>query len=93
MNAVARELGKTYVTTIRQNSDRCLLLRLEEAAMLSADLASSIKPADQYLVHAQLSVDGAVLVTTDGPLRRVAIGAGLPCLSRDEFLATYFQIV
>jgi len=57
---------------------------------LSDDLASSIKPDDHYLIQAQLNVSGAVLVTTDTPLREVVLKTGLQCLSREEFLSTYF---
>ena len=89
-NTAVRGLAVTYVTTVRQNSDRCLLLKHEAAVGLSDDLASSIKPDDHYLVQAQLSVAGAVLVTTDMPLREVGVKAGLQCLSREEFLSTYF---
>ena len=90
MNAAVGRLAAAYVTTVRQNSDRCLLLKPEAGVALPDDLASSIKPDDQYLVEAQLRVAGAVLVTTDVPLREVVLKAGLPCLSREEFLSTYF---
>lgn len=85
-DSTARELAQTFVTLIRQNSDRCRLVSAEAAAVLPDDLATSIKLGDQYLIRAQLTVPGATLVTTDGPLRDAARLAGLACLSREEFL-------
>ena len=89
-NTVVSDLARTYVTMIRQNLDRCLLLTPEAVAELPQDLASSIKLDDHYLVQAQLSVSGAVLVTTDAPLREVVSNAGLLCLAREAFLTTSF---
>lgn len=88
-NAAVMRVARTYITTIRQNSDRCLLLRPESAANLPDHLAKSIKPDDHYLVRAQLTVTGSVLVTTDAPLQAVVLNANLPCLSREEFLSPY----
>lgn len=89
-NTAARDLATAYVTTIRQNLDRCLLIRPEAAADLPDHLASLINPDDHYLIRAQLSVPGAVLITTDAPLRALMSEAGLPCLSREEFIGAYF---
>ena len=89
-NTAVKGLAATYITTVRLNSDRCILLKPEAAVGLSGDLASSIKPDDHYLVQAQMSVAGAVLVTTDMPLREAVLKAGLQCLSREEFLSKYF---
>ena len=89
-NAIVISLVRTYLTNVRQNSDRCLLLRPETVAALSDELAASINPDDHYLISAQLSITDAVLVTTDAPLREKVAHAGLPCLSREEFLNTYF---
>ena len=88
-NAIVVLIGKTFVTNIRQISSRCILLKDDEVDALSTELGSSIKPADHYLVRAQLSVAGSLLVTNDGPLRNAVGNAGLPCLSREKFLATY----
>ncbi len=79
-----------FVVSIRQNSDRCLILKPDAAAVLPDEIAVKTKPDDHYLIQAQLAVDGAVLVTTDAPLRAVLDGAGLPCISREEFLDNYF---
>lgn len=89
-SAIVRLLAGTFVTTIRQNSDRCRLIQPESAADLPDDLASSVNPDDHYLIRAQLSVDGAVLITTDAPLRTLISDAGLQCLSPEEFIGEYF---
>lgn len=89
-NTTVAEIAKAYFGILRINSDRCLLLKSENVAALPDDLSQSIKDDDHYLVRAQLSVNGAILVTTDEPLRNVVKRAGLSCLSREEFLATYF---
>ena len=89
-NAVVVGIAKTYVTALRLNSSRCVLVKPEALEPLPAGLAASVKPDDHYLVQAQLSVDGAILVTTDQPLREAAARAALTCLSRDDFLTTYF---
>ncbi len=80
---------KIYVGAVRQNSDRCIVLKPEAVLALPEELARAIKPDDHYLVRAQLSVTGAILVTTDSPLREAVIKAGLQCLSREEFLTAY----
>ena len=80
-------LAKTWALSIRQNLDRCILIRPNAATPLPDELAQSINPDDHYLVQAQLSVAGVVLVTTDLPLRQRVLEVGLACRSRDEFLA------
>ncbi len=83
-------IGGLYKANVRLNSDRSLILHAEELAVLPHDLAAVIKPDDHYLVQAQLTVPGSVLVTTDGDLREAVINAGLSCLTRGEFLSGYF---
>jgi hypothetical protein len=89
-NLIAQRIAGAYVASVRQNSDRCLILQPEILVALPHELASAINPDDHYLVRAQLSVAGAVLVTTDGALCQVVVTAGLSCLSREKFLSTYF---
>ncbi len=89
-NPIVQRIAGVYVVNVRQNSDRCLILKLEEVDALPDELASAIKPGDQYLVQAQRSVSGAILVTTDNRLREALDKAGLNCLSREEFLRIYF---
>jgi len=91
-NTIVTRLVTAFLTNVRLSSDRCLLLKPEAIVELPEELASSIKDDDHYLVRAQLSVAGAVLVTTDTPLRDAVIGAGLPCLLRQEFLSQYFGL-
>lgn len=89
-NPVVQRIASAYVANVRQNSDRCQTLKPEAVCALPDNLASAIKLDDQYLVQAQLSVAGAILVTTDEPLRKAVGEAGLSCLSREEFLRKYF---
>jgi hypothetical protein len=83
-------LAKTFVTSIRQNSDRCRLLKLDTAVELPAQFVASVKPDDHYLVRALLTVPGSILITTDEPLCEIVQGSGLTCILREEFLSTYF---
>jgi len=85
-------LAKTFVTNIRQNSNRCIVLTSEQTAELPHELSISVKPDDHYLVRAQLGVADSTLVTTDQPLRDKLTAIGLPCLSRDEFLTEYVNV-
>jgi hypothetical protein len=87
---VVQRIGGVYKDSVRLNSDRCLILKGEAVANLSEGLAAAINPDDHYLVQAQLTVDGAILVTTDADLCTAVINAGLNCMSREEFLDTYF---
>jgi rRNA-processing protein FCF1 len=85
-DAYARRLAGAFHSVIRVNSERCRLVPIEDAAVLPEQLASTINADDHYLVRAQLTIEGAVLVTTDAPLREAVQRAGLPCLSREEFI-------
>jgi hypothetical protein len=87
---IVQRIAKAYLLNIRQNSDRCLILRSDALSAFPEELSSEIKADDHYLVQAQLSVAGAILVTTDGTLRSVLTRIGLACLSREEFLKAYF---
>jgi hypothetical protein len=88
---VVAALAKIYVTTLRQNLDRCKLLKPDDVTALPEELISSpkLKDDDRYLVQAQQAVPGAIIVTTDGPLRELLTERGLRCLSREEFFANY----
>lgn len=88
---IVQRIGGVYAASVRLNSDRCLILKNEAVADLPDDLAASTNPDDHYLVRAQLTVAEAILVTTDAPLREAVRKAGLDCLSREEFLSTYFD--
>lgn len=88
-STVVLRIVKAYLLTVRQNLDRCLLLKPDEVCALPNELASAIKADDHYLVRAQLTMPGAILVTTDTPLREAVRNAGLNSLSREEFLHTY----
>jgi hypothetical protein len=87
---VIRGIAREYVLGLRQNIDRCLVLKPEEGANLPEALAASTKEDDHYLLRSQLAVPNSILVTTDGDLCQAAKTAGLTCLSREEFLEEYF---
>jgi hypothetical protein len=78
-----------FVTSIRQDSDRCLILKPDAVVALSNELAAVIKPDDHYLIQAQQAVEGSIIVTTDNPLRGILRGAGLVCISREEFFSAF----
>ena len=86
---VAQRIAGLYVVSVRQNSDRCVILKPHEAAVLPDELALRIKSDDHYLVQALLTVGGSVLVTTDEPLLEIAATFGLRCSHRHEFLAAH----
>jgi len=88
--AVIRAIVTTFVTNLRQNSDRCRILNPGEVTPIPEELAAATNQDDHYLLEAQQAVDGAILVTSDGTLREAVRNAGLPCLSREEFLSAYF---
>jgi hypothetical protein len=86
---IVQRMAGAYVASLRQNSDRCVILKPEAVLGVPNELASATKQDDHYLIQAQLSVEGAILVTTDGDLCHAVKQAGLPCLSRQEFLTTH----
>jgi hypothetical protein len=85
---VVRFIGKAFVINVRQ-SDRCLILGSGTVAPLPSELIQVVKADDHYLVQAQLSVPGAILVTTDTPLREAVVRFGLECMTREEYLRRY----
>lgn len=87
---ILQVIGRDYMAGVRLSSDRCRILKPQDTVALPADLASAIKTDDHYLVQSLLSVEGAILVTTDRYLREAVGKAGLNCLFREEFLARYF---
>ncbi len=88
---IVAAIASAFVRSVRINSDRCLILKAETVAVaIPENLAAETKPDDHYLLRAMLCVRDSILVTTDGPLREAVTKAGLPCLSREEFLRTYF---
>jgi hypothetical protein len=87
---IVQRIAGVYVANLRQNSDRCLILKRNELVAIPAELAGATNPDDHYLVQALLTVAGAILVTTDNALCEAVNNAGHHCLSRNEFLTTYF---
>jgi hypothetical protein len=87
---IVQRIAGAYVANVRQNSDRCILLKPDAVVALPRELAQATNPDDHYLVQAALSVRGSVLVTTDGALHEALRAVGLNVISRDEFLDTYF---
>lgn len=85
-DVVIQGIARAYVKDLRFNSDRCMILKLEDAEPIPDALAAAAKADDHYLLHAQLTVEGAILVTTDQDLCEATKQANLSCLSRNEFL-------
>jgi hypothetical protein len=86
---VVRGIARAYVLELRFNLSRCITIRADAASPIPEALAAATKTDDHYLLSAQCSVPGAILVTSDEPLLAAVTEAGLPCLSRSEFLKTY----
>lgn len=86
---IAQRMAGVLLKELRLNSDRCHLLKPDAMLPLPKELAYSVKDDDHYLVQAQQSVPGAILVTTDSALREAVLRANLKCLSREDFLKTY----
>ena len=86
---VVQRIAGAYVASLRQDSNRCLILRPDALSTIPQELASATKADDHYLIQAQLTVAGAILVTTDGDLCGAVRQAGLACISREEFLRAY----
>ncbi len=89
---IGAHVAKIFVVDIRQNSDHVLIIHPESATNLPAELESKVKPDDQYLVRLLITVTGAILVTTDAPLREILNEFDLPSMSREQFLSEYFQL-
>jgi hypothetical protein len=87
---IVGSIARTYVVSVRQNSDRCQILKPDVAPDLPAELVAETNPDDHYLLHALFSVSEAILVTTDESLCRAVRRAGLSCVSREDFLSNYF---
>jgi hypothetical protein len=87
---IVQRIAGVYVANVRQNTDRCVILKPAGVVALPDELASAIKPDDHYLVQALLTVTGSILVRTDKALCEAVAKAGLICLSREKFLSTYF---
>lgn len=86
---IVQRIGGLYAKSIRQDSERCLILKPDSVLPLPEELARAAKLDDHYLLQALISVAGAILVTTDEPLRNAARAAGLDVLPREECLSTY----
>jgi len=82
---IASRIASAYVRQIRANSQRCLTLSGDEIPPVPAEFASSVKPDDHYLIQAQTAVAGAVIVTTDEPLRKVLVEHGRAQMTPKEF--------
>ncbi len=88
-STIIRAIVKVFIANLRQDSDRCLILKPRSAVFVPEQLAASTNRDDHYLLEAQRAVEGAILVTTDESLLEAVRNAGLPCLTREEFLRTY----
>jgi hypothetical protein len=87
---IVQRMAGAYMANLRLNLDRCVILQPEAVGPLPEELASKVDTKDHYLVQAQLTVAGAIIVTTDGPLREALNSAGLLSLAREDFFNQYF---
>lgn len=87
---IAQRIAGAYMSNVRLNFGRCILLKPDGVVPLPPELAQATNPDDHYLVQAVLSVHGSVLVTTDNALSEAVRAVGLSVMSRDEFLDRYF---
>ncbi len=78
--------------SLRLDSDHCILYRTGELAALPHNLTKVVKNDDHYLVRALLTREDSTLVTSDKPLRDALAELVGRCISREEFLKTYFKI-
>jgi hypothetical protein len=88
-DVVIQGIARAYMKDLRWNLDRCIILKPQETAPIPETLAAATKPDDHYLLHAQVTVQGTILVTTDQDLCQAAKQANLSCMSRNEFLQAY----
>jgi len=88
MTLPAREIAQFFKLNFLFNSDKCRLLNESELEQFPLSL-SDVKNDDQYLVRAQLTATGSVIITTDRPLKAALDQAGIPCEHRDDFVARY----
>jgi len=86
---VTRDIARIYMKDLRFNLTRCVILKPDQTAPIPEALAEATKTDDHYLLRAQLTVDGSILVTTDGDLCQAVRQANLPCLFRDEFIEDF----
>jgi hypothetical protein len=82
-----RQIGREFKLKFLYNSRKCRLLDENELAEFPSTL--QVKPDDQYLVRAQLTVPSSIIVTTDAPLKTILDAAGIPCEHRDQFVSRY----
>lgn len=88
---VVQAIARAYVVNVRQNSDRCMILKPQDAAAIPDALAAAVNPDDHYLVQALNTVSGAILVTTDEALCIALRAAGLDCITPDRLLHEYLS--
>ena len=84
-----RRMGAAFIRLIRQNANRCCLVRSGDLFPLPAEISAAVKPDDHYLVQACRTFPGSVLVTTDRPLAEIVTTHGIACMEREEFVKTF----
>lgn len=84
----AREIAQFFKLNFLFNNEKCRLLSESELEEFPPSL-TDVKDDDKYLVRAQLTATGSVIITTDGPLKAALDEAGIPCEHRDEFVPKY----
>jgi hypothetical protein len=86
-----RTIARYYQNTFVYNSNKSMLLEESELAELTPEIASDVKPADQYLIRAQQTAQAELVVTTDNPLMRALEKHGIPHQARETFVPGYIS--
>ncbi len=85
-----QRIAAFFARAIRQDSDRCRLLRPEDLDPVPEALRhAGVKPDDEYLLQAQQTCPESRIVTTDQPLLAILRQHGIPCEERGPFLVRY----
>ena len=85
-----QKIAAFFARAIRQDLDRCRLLRPEDRDPVPEPIRrAGVKLDDEYLLQAQQTCPESRIVTTDQPLLEILRQHGIPCEQRDPFLVKY----
>jgi len=84
-----RTLFKVFYLQIYLDSAKCRIVHTDNLPPCPRQLIYRVNVDDRYLVQAQLTVEGSIIVSTDTNLLIVLRNDGLPHESRDMFIESY----
>ena len=90
-NTLLRRIAKFYRANFWENSNKILYINEVNLTPLPGDLSARVKPDDQYLVRACLTIEVETFVTTDRPLWELMTQRSVNCQLRDDFLGPYIS--